>query len=47
MMSKKDFVVAWLLASQAGGRLTEYTDSLIQQAEEMWELLEERYETNG
>jgi hypothetical protein len=46
-MSEKEFVMAWLLASQAGGKRTEYTDSLIQQAEEMWELLEERYETNG
>jgi hypothetical protein len=46
-MSKKDFVMAWLLASQAGGRLTEYTDSLIDQAEEIWELMEKRYEING
>jgi hypothetical protein len=44
-MTKKDFVIAWLLASQAGGKATtRHTDALIEQAEELWELMEKRYE---
>jgi hypothetical protein len=44
-MTKKDFVIAWLLASQAGGKATSiHTGALIEQAEELWELMEKRYE---
>ena len=47
-MTKKDFVMAWLLASQAGGKTTKrHTDALIEQAEELWELMEEKYDTNN
>ena len=47
-MTKKDFVIAWLLASQAGGKTTtRHTDALIEQAEELWELMERKYDTNN
>jgi len=46
-MTKKDFVMAWLLASQAGGKATSYTNALIEQALEIYELLEDLNDTDN
>lgn len=45
-MTKKDFVIAWLLAARvgSGGWTREMRDAYIERAEELWELLEHRYE---
>jgi len=43
-MTEKDFVIAWLLASQAGGKATSiHTNALIEQAQEIYKQLEEGY----
>jgi hypothetical protein len=47
-MTKKDFVMAWLLASQAGGKATSiHTNALIEQALEIYELLEDLNDTDN
>lgn len=44
-MSKKDFVTAWLLAARTTGNHTPaYMLSMIVEAEDVWEALEQRYE---
>ena len=45
-MSEKDFVIAWLLATRAGGERFD-VEHQIREAEKIWKHLEERYETNG
>jgi len=44
-MTKKDFVTAWLLAARTTGNHTlAHMWSLVEDAEQMWEALERRYE---
>lgn len=45
-MTKKDFVTAWLLAARvgSGGWTEEMLHGFIERAEDLWELLEKRYE---
>ena len=51
MMSEKDFVMAWLLAVRAGTNVAWIDYGLVkqtvEQAQEIYKQLEERYETNG
>lgn len=44
-MTKKDFVIAWLLAARTTGNHTpDYMMSMVEEAERVWDELEDRYE---
>ena len=43
-MTKKDFVIAWLLASRSAGDTANALEWYVDKAEQVWEYLEQRYE---